>query len=87
MKQLLGKLWRMVSSKLFWIIFAALLLLSPLWYYGLFRAYRAIDPMQFPHESKFVKELKPEMSEKAKGAALAHALTLRLQDEIGRAHV
>lgn len=82
MKQLLGKLWRMVSSKLFWIIFAALLLLSPLWYYGLFRAYRAIDPMQFPHESKFVKELKPEMSEKAKGAALAHALTLRLQDEL-----
>jgi hypothetical protein len=82
MKQFIGKLWRMISSKLFWIIFAVLILLSPLWYYAGFRAYRYLDPMTFPHESGLVKNLKPTLSDKEKGAALARAVTIRLKYEL-----
>lgn len=85
LKKGIGGIWGFLTHRYFLImgvLLAVVLVILPALYYGGWKLYRVIDPMTFPHESKFVKNLKPSISEKDKGAALAHALTLRLQYEL-----
>jgi hypothetical protein len=84
-KNVFAWVWGFLTHRYFLVLgmfFAIVLVFIPAAYYGIWKLYRVIDPMEFPHESKFVQGLKPGLEDKERGAALSHAMTIRLQSEM-----
>jgi hypothetical protein len=71
-----------LSKKTLWILILVAVLLSPLLYIPLYKAYTVMDQAEFPDLHPNIENLKPAMNEREKGSALIFAATIQLRREL-----